>query len=166
MAEGDGAVPQRSVGRARLILVEGYIQSSPGQVRHLVALRMFDRSHDLIGLANDALSASIGRPQGPRWSNRSTTIAASIRIIPRKKSATRATSASCRRHGIFIEPLFSDGVTAGCWPHTEMKSVREAYVWGTGISDVRSIHMTCGARLRIRAQIRHARPAPDPALQP
>ena len=29
--------------------------------------------------------------------------AATTWIVPRKKSATRATSASCRRHGIFIE---------------------------------------------------------------
>jgi error-prone DNA polymerase len=30
----------------RLVLVEGYIQSSPEHVTHLVAQRMFDRSHD------------------------------------------------------------------------------------------------------------------------
>jgi error-prone DNA polymerase len=45
---------RKEVMGARLILVEGYIQSSPEQVTHLVAQRMFDRSHDLIGLANDA----------------------------------------------------------------------------------------------------------------
>src|SRR5258705_11827030 len=32
---------------ARLVLVEGYIQSSPEHVTHLVAQRLFDRSHDL-----------------------------------------------------------------------------------------------------------------------
>ena len=28
-----------------------------------------------------------------------------IRIIPRRKSVIRATSASCRAHGIFIDPI-------------------------------------------------------------
>ena len=50
---------RKEVMGARLILVEGYIQSSPEHVTHLVAQRMVDRSHDLIGLANDALPASI-----------------------------------------------------------------------------------------------------------
>ena len=48
-----------------LILVEGYIQSSPEEVTHLVAQRLTDRSHDLIGLANDALSARTAMPAGP-----------------------------------------------------------------------------------------------------
>ncbi len=39
---------RKEVMGARLILVEGYIQSSPEQVTHLVAQRLFDRSHDLI----------------------------------------------------------------------------------------------------------------------
>ena len=47
---------RKEVMGARLILVEGYIQSSPEKVTHLIAQRMIDRSHDLIGLANDALS--------------------------------------------------------------------------------------------------------------
>jgi error-prone DNA polymerase len=47
---------RKEVMGARLILVEGYIQSSPEQVTHLIAQRMVDRSHDLVGLANDALS--------------------------------------------------------------------------------------------------------------
>jgi error-prone DNA polymerase len=50
---------RKEVMGARLVLVEGYIQSSPEQVTHLVAQRMIDRSHDLIGLANDALSRKI-----------------------------------------------------------------------------------------------------------
>ncbi|WMT77861.1 error-prone DNA polymerase [Bradyrhizobium sp. Ash2021] len=56
---------RKEVMGARLILVEGYIQSSPEQVTHLVAQRMFDRSHDLIGLANDALSRKLPVPAGP-----------------------------------------------------------------------------------------------------
>ncbi len=56
---------RKEVMGARLILVEGYIQSSPEQVTHLVAQRMFDRSHDLIGLANDALSRKPPVPAGP-----------------------------------------------------------------------------------------------------
>ncbi|MBR0774944.1 error-prone DNA polymerase [Bradyrhizobium diazoefficiens] len=47
---------RKEVMGARLVLVEGYIQSSPEKVTHLIAQRMVDRSHDLVGLANDALS--------------------------------------------------------------------------------------------------------------
>jgi error-prone DNA polymerase len=50
---------------ARLILVEGYIQSSPDQVTHLVAQRLFDRSHDLINLASDSLHRKHAVPVGP-----------------------------------------------------------------------------------------------------
>lgn len=56
---------RKEVMGSRLILVEGYIQSSPEHVTHLVAQRMFDRSHDLIGLANDALSRKPPVPAGP-----------------------------------------------------------------------------------------------------
>jgi error-prone DNA polymerase len=55
---------RKEVMGARLILVEGYIQSSPEEVTHLVAQRMVDRSHDLIGLANDALRKE-AMPAGP-----------------------------------------------------------------------------------------------------
>ena len=56
---------RKEVMGARLILVEGYIQSSPEQVTHLVAQRMFDRSGDLIGLANDAFIRKHAVPAGP-----------------------------------------------------------------------------------------------------
>jgi error-prone DNA polymerase len=56
---------RKEVMGARLILVEGYIQSSPEQVTHLVAQRLYDRSHDLVGLANDALSRKHAVPAGP-----------------------------------------------------------------------------------------------------
>ena len=46
---------RKEVMGSRLILIEGYVQSSPEEVTHLVAERMFDRSYDLTGLANDAL---------------------------------------------------------------------------------------------------------------
>jgi error-prone DNA polymerase len=55
---------RKEVMGARLVLIEGYIQSSPEEVTHLVAQRMFDRSHDLIGLANDALSRKHPVPAG------------------------------------------------------------------------------------------------------
>jgi error-prone DNA polymerase len=55
---------RKEVMGARLILVEGYIQSTP-EVTHLVAERVFDRSHDLMGLANDALSRKHAAPVGP-----------------------------------------------------------------------------------------------------
>jgi error-prone DNA polymerase len=56
---------RKEVMGARLILVEGYIQSSPEHVTHLVAQRLFDRSRDLVGLANDALSRKHAVPAGP-----------------------------------------------------------------------------------------------------
>jgi error-prone DNA polymerase len=56
---------RKEVMGARLILVEGYIQSSPEEVTHLVAQRMFDRSHDLVGLADDALRRKPVVPAGP-----------------------------------------------------------------------------------------------------
>ena len=55
---------RKEVMGARLVLVEGYIQSSPEKVTHLIAQRMVDRSHDLIGLANDALSRKHPGPSG------------------------------------------------------------------------------------------------------
>ena len=48
---------RKEVMGARLILVEGYIQSSPEKVVHLVAERLIDRSHDLKLLADDALGS-------------------------------------------------------------------------------------------------------------
>jgi error-prone DNA polymerase len=56
---------RKEVMGARLILVEGYIQSSPEHVTHLVAQRMVDRSGDLIGLANDSPSRKHPVPAGP-----------------------------------------------------------------------------------------------------
>lgn len=56
---------RKEVMGARLVLVEGYIQSSPEKVVHLVAERLFDRSRDLVHLANDALSRKHVVPTGP-----------------------------------------------------------------------------------------------------
>ncbi len=56
---------RKEVMGARLILVEGYIQSSPEHVTHLVAQRLFDRSHDLVGLANDSVGRKRLVPVGP-----------------------------------------------------------------------------------------------------
>jgi error-prone DNA polymerase len=55
---------RKEVMGARLILVEGYIQSSPEEVTHLVAQRMVDRTHDLMGLADDALRRKAPVPAG------------------------------------------------------------------------------------------------------
>lgn len=55
---------RKEVMGARLIEVQGYIQSSPEKVTHLIAQRMIDRSHDLVGLANDALSRKPSVPAG------------------------------------------------------------------------------------------------------
>jgi error-prone DNA polymerase len=54
---------RKEVMGARLIMVEGRIQSSPDKVVHLVAERLFDRSEDLKQLSNDALGHS--RLSGP-----------------------------------------------------------------------------------------------------
>ena len=56
---------RKEVMGARLVLVEGYIQSSPEKVVHLVAERLFDRSCDLVHLANDVLSRKHAVPVGP-----------------------------------------------------------------------------------------------------
>ncbi|MCC8984581.1 error-prone DNA polymerase [Bradyrhizobium acaciae] len=56
---------RKEVMGARLILVEGYIQSSPEGVTHLVAQRMTDRSCDLIGLANESPGRKLPVPAGP-----------------------------------------------------------------------------------------------------
>jgi error-prone DNA polymerase len=56
---------RKEVMGSRLILVEGYIQSSPEHVTHLVAQRLFDRSPDLINLANDALARKHALPVDP-----------------------------------------------------------------------------------------------------
>jgi error-prone DNA polymerase len=56
---------RKEVMGARLILVEGHIQSSPEQVTHLVAERVFDRSRDLALLADNMLSRKHAVPAGP-----------------------------------------------------------------------------------------------------
>jgi error-prone DNA polymerase len=56
---------RKEVMGARLILVEGTIQSSPEKVVHLVAERLFDRSSDLVHLADDALRHRHAVPAGP-----------------------------------------------------------------------------------------------------
>jgi error-prone DNA polymerase len=56
---------RKEVMGARLVLVEGTIQSSPEEVVHLVAERLFDRSHDLVRLSDDALGRRHAVPAGP-----------------------------------------------------------------------------------------------------
>ncbi|WP_375413820.1 error-prone DNA polymerase [uncultured Bradyrhizobium sp.] len=61
---------RKEVMGARLVLIEGIIQSSPEKVVHLVADRLFDRSPDLMNLDNDTLdrryvSASAAAPSEP-----------------------------------------------------------------------------------------------------
>jgi len=55
---------RKEVMGARLIEVQGTIQSSPEKVVHLVAERLFDRSSDLMNLANDALGRKHPVPPG------------------------------------------------------------------------------------------------------
>jgi error-prone DNA polymerase len=56
---------RKEVMGARLVLVEGHIQSSPEKVVHLVAEKLFDRSGDLIHLADDAPVRKQAVPAGP-----------------------------------------------------------------------------------------------------
>jgi error-prone DNA polymerase len=56
---------RKEVMGARLILVEGHIQSSPDKVVHLVAARLFDRSRDLARLADDTPGVKPAVPSGP-----------------------------------------------------------------------------------------------------
>ena len=56
---------RKEVMGARLILVEGHIQSSPDKVVHLVAERLFDRSRDLARLADDTPGVKPALPSGP-----------------------------------------------------------------------------------------------------
>jgi error-prone DNA polymerase len=56
---------RKEVMGARLIMVEGRIQSSPEKVVHLVAERLFDRSEDLKQLSNDALGRTASLLLGP-----------------------------------------------------------------------------------------------------
>jgi error-prone DNA polymerase len=56
---------RKEVMGARLVLVEGKIQSSPEKVVHLVAERLIDRSADLLTLANDAPGRKPPVPAGP-----------------------------------------------------------------------------------------------------
>jgi len=55
---------RKEVMGSRLLLVEGTIQSSPEKVVHLVAERLFDRSHDLLDLANDTPRRKDSLPAG------------------------------------------------------------------------------------------------------
>jgi error-prone DNA polymerase len=56
---------RKEVMGSRLILVEGYIQSSPEEVTHLVAQRLIDRSHDLLALSDDMFRRKHAVPAGP-----------------------------------------------------------------------------------------------------
>ena len=56
---------RKEVMGARLILVEGTIQSSPEKVVHLVADRLFDRSHEMARLSESLVNARPMIPAGP-----------------------------------------------------------------------------------------------------
>jgi len=55
---------RKEVMGARLVLVEGHIQSSPEKVVHLVAERLIDRSSDLLLLSDDRLGRKPAVPNG------------------------------------------------------------------------------------------------------
>jgi error-prone DNA polymerase len=84
---------RKEVMGARLILIEGYIQSSPEGVTHLVAQRLFDRSPDLVNLANDALVRRHVIPYG-----------AALRDDPREHLEPRAPKAHHPRNVRILPP--------------------------------------------------------------
>ena len=84
---------RKEVMGARLILIEGYIQSSPEGVTHLVAQRLFDRSPDLVNLANDALVRKHVVPYG-----------AALRDDPREHLEPRAPKARHPRNVRILPP--------------------------------------------------------------
>jgi error-prone DNA polymerase len=84
---------RKEVMGARLILVEGYIQSSPEGVTHLVAQRLVDRSPDLVNLANDALVRRHVIPYG-----------AALRDDPREHLEPRAPKARHPRNVRILPP--------------------------------------------------------------
>jgi error-prone DNA polymerase len=84
---------RKEVMGARLILIEGYIQSSPEGVTHLVAQRLFDRSPDLVNLANDALVRRHVIPYG-----------AALRDDPREHLEPRAPKARHPRNVRILPP--------------------------------------------------------------
>jgi error-prone DNA polymerase len=51
---------------ARMLLVEGRVQRSPEGVIHLVAQRIFDRSHELLRLSEDVGEAPPFRAQAAK----------------------------------------------------------------------------------------------------
>ncbi|ACI92309.1 error-prone DNA polymerase [Afipia carboxidovorans OM5] len=82
---------RKEVMGARLIEVEGVIQSSPDQVVHQLADRLVDRTSDLIGLANDSLrpyqvESAAGDGEGKRLASLPSTAKArhprEVRILP------------------------------------------------------------------------------------
>jgi error-prone DNA polymerase len=87
---------RKEVMGARLVLIEGRIQSSDGVV-HLVADRLVDRSHDLTSLANETLFSKDVLPSGvtlavPLNSEREASLPAqkhrhprNVRILPRSR---------------------------------------------------------------------------------
>lgn len=84
----------------------------PGQGVHLVAERLFDRSHELMNLANDALGRKHPIPAGcgyHRATGRRTE--GSIRTALFTKYAIRAMSVFFHARGIF-----TDTICELCWP--------------------------------------------------
>ena len=102
---------RKEVMGARLLWVEGKIQASPEGVVHLVAERLVDRSHEMARLSDD-LIAPRGRHRARGAAQRRPP--RSSRFARADKSATPATSASCRRRGIFTSrPMGTPWVTTG-----------------------------------------------------
>jgi error-prone DNA polymerase len=70
---------RREIMGSRLMLVEGRVQRSPEGVVHLVAERIFDRSHELLRLSEDEAEAPPFRTQAARHHPRN------LRTVPKSR---------------------------------------------------------------------------------
>jgi len=97
------------------------------KVVHLVAEKLFDRSRDLVGLANDALSRKHAVPVGPALIEPLNDDRREHPDHPAQKSAIPATCASCRLAGFSLGHNNLDLVMAGLDPaiHQLQKNVSE-----------------------------------------
>ena len=91
---------------ARLILIEGKVQKSVEGVMHIVAERLIDRTFEMGRLSDGSLDPRAALPAPPALIEP----VEGDEIHPRYDKSRiapthtiRATSASCRRRGIFIE---------------------------------------------------------------
>ena len=97
---------RKEVMGARLVLIEGRVQKSVEGVTHIVAERLIDRTFEMGRLSDGSLDQRAALPAPARADRAGRRRQDAIRATTRAecpRPPTRATSASCRRRGIFIE---------------------------------------------------------------